>query len=29
MKKMMLLLCVAALVMPATAQHFKQVTGFT
>jgi len=29
MKRMMLLLCLAALVVPATAQHFKQVTGFT
>jgi len=29
MKRMMLLLCLAALIVPATAQHFKQVTGFT
>src|SRR4029077_6473512 len=29
MKRMMLLLCLAALVIPASAQHFKQVTGFT
>jgi len=29
MKRMMLLLCLAALVVPAAAQHFKQVTGFT
>jgi Tectonin domain len=29
MKITMLLLCLAALIIPATAQHFKQVTGFT
>ena len=29
MKKTMLLLCLAALIVPASAQHFKQVTGFT
>jgi hypothetical protein len=29
MKRMMLLLCLAALIVPVSAQHFKQVTGFT
>ena len=29
MKKTMLLLCLSALIVPASAQHFKQVTGFT
>lgn len=29
LKKMMLMLCLDALIAPASAQHFKQVVGFT